>query len=1260
MDSTMPGQTLTDVQPSNDSTEAEVGNETRFMAMTVNLLEVPAREEQSAMHVRREKMSEDAPEEVAGERMSEAGNALREAVQSERLAEGAEKKRPEAEEHRQLLEGGLRGEKVAEMLCRRCDLRNLGLALSWMIFEGGRSQLGRSWLWGKVAAMNEQVCCGQLLGNRSLFPFPHVWRRLERKLKGTLIEDIFMDSFWTSDDFVDGWVLASVKFCQHLHGGSLGFGVGSARKFHWAAIRSIDRRVREMIDEWKPGLVWGPEQIKEDLSKRDIGYAGEEVGKVEKLSRAQILPSLPPPGRGGSVRLIDWVGPSTRRLLENPSLCEIEDCGQQVPRLTGRVHIQEGEKLEVARLLVERGICKWYPEKEVFRFRGTSVKNGMFGVVKPGKVIEGRETLRVIMNLIPSNSIHSIIPGAVHRLPTITQWTSIFLGPGERVEVSQADITSAFYLFELPIAWHRRLAFNIDAIGSELGPGYDPEIKYSLCACVLPMGWNSAVGVMEEAAENLLKDIGLQTVQSINRVQLLPAGFVEKMKAVEVQSTPFWHIYLDNYASGQRVQGKLEETLGGELHNLAETGRGILTAPQKSVHRALVTTELGAYVQGERGWIGASPERLEKTIKLSLWLATRGNMRRKTLQIAAGRWMHVLQFRRPAMSHFSGIWEFLQAMQKKKEWKARWELLCMSFGAMLVHSDLKAPPSARVTASDASSLAGAVGVSEEVTPLGKDFLFVDMNPSAQGMTIPILVISLFDGIGGAMRSYNVAGARPAKYVSIEIHSPAKRVVSRRWPEAIQFDDVNAVDATLIREWIGQAGPIRGIHLWGGFPCKDLSAAKAGRRNLEGDHSSLFYQLKRIWKEVHSISPELETTLFAENVCSMDVSARDTITAELGFAPYRVDSDHVVCLSRPRFVWTNLTVREDEHVWTEWKNGFWQVYFSCERLQGLAWTDPGWTPFDETAVFPTCMRAIARWQPPPRPVGYARCLAHELSRWRQDAFRFPPYQYKDCYMMVEESSGKTRYISVEERERLMGYGTGHTEFAWNASAIKGSPRGYTDERLSLLGDAFPVNTFWLFAASSIEAWIDRRKPEQYLQRLGLFPGSCSHVDRVSPFGTQFPFGSTEKDLEGVEEAEELLVRQLARRVAHNGSDIRVSLSVPTNPRLFSRQSIPANFWKWTICWKKHWEVKEHINALEMRSILLSLQWRLQHQDGTNLRVLHLTDSSVCLSILAKGRTSSKALSYIVRKINSLALMCNIYMLGIHVDSIHNPTDAASRQ
>ena len=168
------------------------------------------------------------------------------------------------------------------------------------------------------------------------------------------------------------------------------------------------------------------------------------------------------------------------------------------------------------------------------------------------------------------------------------------------------------------------------------------------------------------------------------------------------------------------------------------------------------------------------------------------------------------------------------------------------------------------------------------------------------------------------------------------------------------------------------------------------------------------------------------------------------------------------------------------------------------------------------MFPTCMRAIARWQPPPRPVGYARCLPHELSRWRQDGFRFPPYQYRDCYMMTEESAGRTRYLSVEERERLMGYGAAHTEHARNASAIKASPKGYNDERLSLLEDAFPVNTFWLFASSSIENWVHRRPPMQYLQRLGLFPSACSNVDRLTPLGTTRPFGSTKTEVGSIDE------------------------------------------------------------------------------------------------------------------------------------------------
>ena len=168
---------------------------------------------------------------LRGERMSE--ESLRgERTERERAAE-------RLDEEGALTGGGARGEKVAELLCRRGNLKNLGLALSWMILQGGRSQLGESWLWGKVASMSEWVVSGQLLGSRSLFPFPHVWKRLESKLSGTLLEDVFRESFWTEEDYVEGWTLASVKFCQQMHGGSLGFSRSAARKQHWLCLKSI-------------------------------------------------------------------------------------------------------------------------------------------------------------------------------------------------------------------------------------------------------------------------------------------------------------------------------------------------------------------------------------------------------------------------------------------------------------------------------------------------------------------------------------------------------------------------------------------------------------------------------------------------------------------------------------------------------------------------------------------------------------------------------------------------------------------------------------------------------------------------------------------------------------------------------------------------------------------------------------------------------------------------------------------------------------
>lgn len=75
--------------------------------------------------------------------------------------------------------------------------------------------------------------------------------------------------------------------------------------------------------------------------------------------------------------------------------------------------------------------------------------------------------------------------------------------------------------------------------------------------------------------------------------------------------------------------------------------------------------------------------------------------------------------------------------------------------------------------------------------------------------------------------------------------------------------------------------------------------------------------------------------------------------------------------------------------------------------------------------------------------------------------------------------------------------------------------------------------------------------------------------------------------------------------------------------------------------------------------MSLLWRVDHGGMFHLRLLHLSDSAVCFSILSKGRTSSKPLQHVLRRINGLLFLCYSALLGVHVDSEENPTDHASR-
>ena len=140
----------------------------------------------------------------------------------------------------------------------------------------------------------------------------------------------------------------------------------------------------------------------------------------------------------------------------------------------------------------------------------------------------------------------------------------------------------------------------------------------------------------------------------------------------------------------------------------------------------------------------------------------------------------------------------------------------------------------------------------------------------------------FNGIGGAFRVYDILGVQAGALVGYDIHKPSNRVCSRRWPHAVLETDVRQIDEKVIRKWLFDYPHVEEVHVWGGFPCVDLSAVKYQRKNLRGDQSSLFFVMVEIIKMIREVfGIRFKILYFFENVASMDLSALREISSHLG-------------------------------------------------------------------------------------------------------------------------------------------------------------------------------------------------------------------------------------------------------------------------------------------------------------------------------------------------------------------------------------------
>ena len=295
----------------------------------------------------------------------------------------------------------------------------------------------------------------------------------------------------------------------------------------------------------------------------------------------------------------------------------------------------------VCKGLIDLGLCKVLPESEVYRVNGELLLNGLFGVSK-GEFVNGFEVMRVIMNLIPLNAICQSLEGDVATLPSWSGMTGFHLMPIEDLLVSSEDVRCFFYIFKVPLAWHKFLCFN-RTVPQDLCPGGE---RCYLSALVLPMGFKNRVAIAQHVHRFIVR-----RALHLSDVPLHGENEIRKDKPLSNQKTLF-RIYLDNFDELRKVDKSMAAVLEGKVSVPVLGLRqeylrlGVPRHPKKSVEQAKKAEVQGALVDGGLGVAYPKPEKILKYSQLAVLLLEARECTQKQAQIVGGGFVYVAMFRR--------------------------------------------------------------------------------------------------------------------------------------------------------------------------------------------------------------------------------------------------------------------------------------------------------------------------------------------------------------------------------------------------------------------------------------------------------------------------------------------------------------------------------------------------------------------------------------------------------------------------------------
>lgn len=1068
------------------------------------------------------------------------------------------------------------------------------------------------------------------------------------------------------------WLHVVVVSLNYLHAGCdssferLAIAKGALSVVQEAALEQLKKQIHIYFDyDGQGSFETLPRKWDELLERCRLNYHGEIVYPAQEMTWEQLQPALPGEGQGGRVPVIELVDGALYDVLKEPNLLlKPENEWKRPQDNPGRkLWANENEWINIARGVYKTGVFSFIPRSELIEVDGCPVLHNCFGVGKGKYLADGREILRLVMNLDLTNSMLMMIIGDIRALPYPGQWQSIELKDDMVLVFSQSDLSAAYYAFGLPRTWWKHLAF-MPAIPFEkvadLVPHLKGEKEVYACARVLAMGLNSAAGLMQYLHMRMALDprpggANLPPTQQLRCDRPVPALDSQGRAMV-------WEIFQDNFEVAELAEfkdlAKWVDTTCTHLEVMSDVyvRWGATQSESKTKHRQVILESLGYVRDGVAGRQYLTNKYLAFLLGYTQWVMQQKTVTPMAMMILAGKWNRAIQLAREVSSLTDTMYRSFKNGRRGIDVRADltqdlFMLLCL---LPLLNIDMRKVVSATVTASDASP--SGCGVCRSVR-LNKEALQLMERVAVnnRGNESSLLLVELFGGLAGLRQALALGKTAPAVHVSADTDAHVSRAVTMFWPKAIIWHDVTKIDMQMVKRLIPLCTRVKTAIVGGGYPCPAFSGLKAFNKGHREDMR--VQEIARVAKLVKAALPSVQVKRFYENVVPKDVELEwmtSFLNEDKSLDPVRpvfIDGGDLGPSSRPRYYWVDVNLKSaedcqvkiDESLDLPWDLAPQRVIMKVDRPLGDQWLQPGCTlaGWSHTGCVACFTRPIPRKYPPPQPAGIESCTPMDLKFWEADQFRYPPYQYKS-FNMVSQQNGNFRTPCPEEREKALMYPPGITLEMLPMKRRHQSD--FTDIRNGALGNGFMCGAVaWLLNRCMVQwGWTDYRLVAQDMLE-EYFSSKVAHADIFEERN------NPELDL----------VKLIYRHQVHVGGELRSLPGREFRQDQWPRHGVNGSWWHWRVVEQFQWGEKDSINVLEMRAVIATLRWKSSVSRYIGEKSLHLVDSQVVISALRKWRSGSPGLQRLIRRAAAIVLCASAKMLLAYVPTDQNPADRPSR-